>query len=262
MSFYIFLPSNVSPLYFPDNRISSFKVKLPKRFQFLPDEYEVALTELTYNHSMKTFLRDSDRLIRFRTLVSEREIFTGVLEPHWRDTYVLPNLNYSSIVTLCTELNKALQVESGKQITTFNYDSEVNRVSVNAEHSEIQLSSLLSNCLGFPDIIKFTGKNTATNPPDCFGSMYHMFVYCDFVQPQIVGDSLVPLLRIVDITGREGQTVTQTFRPYYLPISKLEFDTIEILLCNEYGEEIHFTKGISVVTVHFRKRSFKHNNGN
>jgi hypothetical protein len=98
------------------------------------------------------------------------------------------------------------------------------------------------------------GLYEAKQPPDMLMGMYHIFIYCDIVEPQVVGDCLAPLLRMVNISGKEGEAVTQTFRPYYLPLSRLEFDTIDILLCNEFGEEIQFDKGQTTLTLHFRKR--------
>jgi len=66
---------------------------------------------------------------------------------------------------------------------------------------------------------------------------------------------LVPLLRIVKFAGEKGQIVSQTFRPYYSPINKLDFDAIEILLCNELGEENQFECGESIVILHFRTKT-------
>jgi hypothetical protein len=83
---------------------------------------------------------------------------------------------------------------------------------------------------------------------------HHVYVYSDIVQPQIVGDSFAPLLRIMNFAGKKDEVVNVTFRPYYKPVAKLDFDTIEILLCNEFGEEIEFVEGDCVVTLHFKRK--------
>ncbi len=249
MSFYLFLPSNVSPRYFPNNRISCFNVKLPKRLKFKPNEYEVALTEITYVHSMKTYFNEDDRVLWFYGMNNVK-----------RNLRILPNQNYSSIETLCTELNLAFTKDDKDTVANVWHSPITNRVTFTIHEGEILLPEKISKNLGFGDETKFFGDQSpyvASMPPDHAAGMYHLFVYCDFVEEQIVGDSLVPLLRIVNITGMEGEVVTQTFRPYYLPVNKLDFDTIEILLCNEFGEEILFDKGSSIVTVHFRKKSTK-----
>jgi len=259
MSFYLFLPSNVCQGYFPQNRISAFQVKLPKRIQFNPNEYEVALTEFTYVHCMKTYIAEIQRCIWYF-----KEAINGISDLQGRN--VLPNINYSNPQTLVAEINKQLKRGFG-DIGDITINSKSNKVQLNVLRGQVNLSNSMGVNLGFADTYmnKVTlhfefkkGTHIADKTPVLHGGMYHIFVYSDIVKSQIVGDSLVPLLRIVNITGVNDEVVTQTFRPYYLPINKLEFDTVEVLLCNEFGEEIHFEKGQSIVTLHFKKI----NNGN
>ena len=48
------------------------------------------------------------------------------------------------------------------------------------------------------------------------------------VEPRVVGDKIVPLLRIVPITGRHGEMVTTRFdHVQYIPVMSREFGTIE-----------------------------------
>jgi hypothetical protein len=245
MSFYLHLPSNVCPNYFPNNRISSYKTKLPQRFKFLPTEYEVALMEFSYVNSLLTFPNKSDRGVHL-LLDLEETTKTGGFK-------YLANQNYSSIVTLINALNDVMKTKNGAY-GMFSFNTLLNRVQFSYKLGALQISNRLSHSLGFHGIQHLDSRTaTARFPPDTSGGMYHIFVYSDIVEPQIVGDTLAPLLRMVNIGGIEGQAVTQTFRPFYVPVSRLEFDTIEILLCNEFGEEIQFEKGQSIVTLHFRK---------
>lgn len=255
MSFYLFLPSNVNPSYFPDNRISSFQVKLPKRLSFEPNKYHVAITELSYVHSMKTFIQEADRyIILHQPDPNEQDKVIG-------QSRYLPNINYSHITTLLLELNNALVGYKGEVIGIFKYDAKTNRVKLSINTGKAILSEKITKSLGFEkENIPYTkqvgfsaGEHQANRAPELSGGIYHIFVYSDIVLPQMVGNSLVPLLRIVSISGEEGKAVTETFRPYYLPISKLEFDTVQIVLCNEFGEEIEFEKGQAIVTLHFKK---------
>lgn len=255
MSFYLFLPSNVAPKYFPENRISAFQVKLPKRIKFNPNEYEVALTEFTYVHSMKTFISKTDRQIEFLDVPTD-----GFSDLTCHD---IPNINYSKPSALTLEINKLLRSAFGEKIGQIKISKKSKKVKFSVKRGKILITKTLGKNLGFSatflhknklNYVFKEGVHTAENNPLTLGGMYHIFVYSDIVQPQIVGDSLVPLLRIVNITGEKGQVITETFRPYYLPINKVEFDTIEVLLCNEFGEEIHFEQGQSIVTLHFRKK--------
>jgi len=66
---------------------------------------------------------------------------------------------------------------------------------------------------------------------------------------------MVPLLRMVNI-GNNGSTVSKQFQnPYYFPLSKSVVDTVGILLCDEYGDNLKLDKGPVTLTLHFRKRS-------
>jgi len=254
MSFYLFLPSNVSPQYFPGNRISAFQVKLPKRISFTPNEYEVALTEFSYLHCMKTYISKNDRSVEY---LEEPRNGISNLRHH-----SLPNINYSNPKVLVQEINTLLCSGFEEPIGQLGISDKTNKVRLRVSKGKVWLTKTIGENLGFSEknlhkdkifFIFNEGSHEAEKEPITLGGMNHIFVYSDIVQRQIVGDALVPLLRIVNITGKTGDVVTQTFRPYYLPINKLEFNTIEVLLCNEFGEEIHFERGQSIVTLHFRK---------
>ena len=58
---------------------------------------------------------------------------------------------------------------------------------------------------------------------------HELFVYCDLIQSQYVGDALVPLLRNVPVEGEVGQRVSKSFvHPQYVPVSRKQFQTIEV----------------------------------
>ena len=96
-----------------------------------------------------------------------------------------------------------------------------------------------------------------TRTTDINGGIRALYIYCDVLENVTVGDTLAPLLRIVDATaGRRGENVHQSFDPpRYMPVRKKRFDTIEMLIKDEYGEDIAFEGGKSVVTLHFRRAS-------
>ena len=242
MSFYVYLPSNNSPDYYPNNRISNYKVKLPQRLKFNPGEYEVGLVEFTYINSIRTFQKSKDRDINILMLSENGNRY-------------LKDLQYKTIDSLLVDLNDLLKNSSNSVYGTFSYNKLKDRVSFEPQSSAVVVSERLSKILGFdPPILSFN-RNVRGNMSPCLDpAMFHIFIYTDIIEHQIVGDSMVPLLRMVNINGEKGTAVTQVFRPYYVPLSRFEFDTIEILLCNEFGEEIIFDKGQSVVTLHFRKK--------
>jgi hypothetical protein len=79
----------------------------------------------------------------------------------------------------------------------------------------------------------------------------HLYVYTNIVRYQVVGNSQLPLLRIVDAKNLEHQS---TFaNPYYLPVSVKELNEIGCFLYNSRGEPIDFNPGGRTVAVlHFR----------
>jgi hypothetical protein len=77
-----------------------------------------------------------------------------------------------------------------------------------------------------------------------------MYVYCDIASFVPVGNTKSPLLRVCNVSGSYGEIVRVTFdRPFYVPVSRREFDTILIDIRNELGQPMPFEFGKSVVTI-------------
>jgi hypothetical protein len=69
-----------------------------------------------------------------------------------------------------------------------------------------------------------------------------------------VGDSQVPLLRIVDASGAPGAVLCKSFDQLrYTPVQQRHFDSITLDIRDAFGEPILFETGTLVVTLHFRK---------
>lgn len=82
-----------------------------------------------------------------------------------------------------------------------------------------------------------------------------MYVYCDIASFVPIGNTKSPLLRVCNVSGSYGEIVRVTFdRPFYVPVSRREFDTILVDIRNELGQPMPFEFGKSVVTLHFRRR--------
>ena len=83
-----------------------------------------------------------------------------------------------------------------------------------------------------------------------------MYVYRDVAAHSIVGDIETPLLRVCNTSGNDGEIVRTIFtHPHFVPVSRTEFQTIEINISDEIGRPIPFTHGQSLVTLHFRQRN-------
>ena len=82
-----------------------------------------------------------------------------------------------------------------------------------------------------------------------------LYVYCDVVEPRVVGDSQVPLLRIVPAEGDHGQLVTRIYENvHYVRLQRKSFQTIEINIRDRTGNIVPFEQGTLNVTLHFRQR--------
>jgi hypothetical protein len=93
-------------------------------------------------------------------------------------------------------------------------------------------------------------------PYELSGGYHSLFVYSDIVSPSFVGDSYTQLLRLVEIPSdyKFGDQVKITYpNTYYIPVLVKEFDTIEIDIKDDTGENIPFEFGRSILTLHFRK---------
>jgi hypothetical protein len=84
---------------------------------------------------------------------------------------------------------------------------------------------------------------------------YSLYVYCDVCEPTVVGEFKVPLLRTVNISGKEGSMIGRLFqRLQYVPVQRKQFDMIEIDLRDDVGKKVAFQRGKVIVTLHFRLR--------
>ncbi len=81
-----------------------------------------------------------------------------------------------------------------------------------------------------------------------------IFVYCNFITPQLVGDSQVRLLRTVPVTGAFSEGIHSTFdRPYYLPVETTTLRVIHFELRNSEGRMLDFQGTRVNCYLHFRK---------
>jgi hypothetical protein len=96
----------------------------------------------------------------------------------------------------------------------------------------------------------------ANNTMDLYESLKSMYVYCDIVDPQIVGSNELKLMRVVPFTS-EGEDKHharwEPIRVEYLKLSKKYFDTIDLHIMFSLGNPKGFLNGQSLVKLHFRK---------
>lgn len=89
---------------------------------------------------------------------------------------------------------------------------------------------------------------------DLKSAVNFIYVYSNVGKEQIVGDVTTPLLRAISIPSSENgnQVCLYYDKPFYIPVSRNHIESIEILMCDENGEQIKFGNGRTQVVLHFR----------
>jgi hypothetical protein len=94
----------------------------------------------------------------------------------------------------------------------------------------------------------------AQNVADISAGITNVYIYCDLVDFVHVGDTLSPLLRIVNASGENGEIVHTIFeQPRYLPVRRKNFDVLDINIRDSFGDIIAFQNGQTTVTLHLRR---------
>ena len=240
-SFYVTLPSNSSAAYYPDNEASSFTTKLAKPLQ-LTGSWVCGLAEIHYPTTWSRFYVKNAWIVS--TTKSDIECPFFVREGFYANGKEL----IESINRLSAKKECSFEISYEERAKKVHF-----RLSSNAK--EVKLSTSLARILGFSNPV-ITRDLTNDSVPTLESNFATIFCYGDHVETSLVGDSLVPLLRAiqVDWTKPYGSTVYVIFNNvYYVPVSKNYIDTIEIGLYTELGKKIPFDFGYSLVKLHIKK---------
>ena len=129
----------------------------------------------------------------------------------------------------------------------------------------------LAKMLGLKSTIIYSPKGDARNPTRnlvvqslaTVGSetpqikaIHALYVHANIVESQRVGDTMIPLVGYVDISGKPGDRISHSCNPpIYLPVVTPYIHTIEVRITDERGENILFPNTENVfMCLHFRKK--------
>ena len=78
------------------------------------------------------------------------------------------------------------------------------------------------------------------------------------MKPNIVGDSMVPILRVINVMSNEiesnGGTIYRDYvDKHFFPIALSTLRDVHIKLCDSEGEPIKFEEGNTLLVLEFRK---------
>ena len=169
----------------PNNTLAQYITNLPRRIS-LHGEWECGLTEIHYPH-------DWYNVRNARMVVAHEESVHNV---YLEDGY------YDSPETLVEAIN--LDTVSRVKIS---HDSVTKKVRAHLKsQTKFRLYGDLSDILGFSNITSDADHSItlpANSVVDLRRGFESLYVYSSMVEPRVVGDKIVPLLRIVPITGQQ-----------------------------------------------------------
>ena len=96
----------------------------------------------------------------------------------------------------------------------------------------------------------------APNTIDLYENLKQMYVYCDVIEPQMVGLNALKLRRVVPVNAShqdQRQAKWEAVRAEYLRLRKKHFDTIEIQIRSPLGTVMPFMSGMNILKLHLKK---------
>lgn len=164
-----------------------------------------------------------------------------------------------SLMKVLNDTNNVIGSAMSKDIQ-FQFDVFTKKASLQIfnERIWIKISDSLQDILNFPNQICASGLHKASSVMN-INKVQSLYIYSDVVEPHIVGDTIVPLMRIVPISGTYGETVVHSFEPvHYYPLQNKSFFTIETDIRDSSGRAIAFEFGKVIAILQFRKKRSPH----
>ena len=280
--FYMTLPSNSSSQFFPNNTMANFKTKLHAPVS-LSGSWECALVDINFPKTWFTINKDSAafKVSCMRCEGSDPEFVETITRPtEYMLQLKIPVGYYDDLEDLVKAINNAIFTAFASPVIMWDKDGmskEVNEpnypkfrynhlnkrtIVTLARNMSVEFNPILLTILGFTleqnPLMNYTNELKlsirSAHVGDITCGIHSIYVYASILEHLIVGDKLVPLLRIVDATGPPGAMLYRSFDHLrYMPIQMKELDALELDIRDVYGEPILFESGTLVLTLHFRK---------
>ena len=283
--FYLTLPSNTEL----GNKTGSFRVRLPEIIK-LKGEWNVALAQIQYPKSWNNITEEQDTRPGFK----KNEVYITIKDGNYSTFKVAVPASYYDTVNdllgalanqtqdrvkelvlnalesaqtkdnetlLKNETEHAEMLKKVPRAIFWDFDPTSKRTMMKFNKdivSTVRLSDHLQYMLGFEERDLYNWnlyKDIAKYPIDIRAGIDALYVYCDLVENQVVGNVREPLLRILPVQGYYGEIVDQDFvARHYIPVLKKEFSTIEISIKSDSDVLIPFAFGKVIVKLHFKER--------
>lgn len=255
--FYITLISSSSNNIYPSNTTSCFNIQLPRDIQ-LSEEAVVGLAEIHFPYN---FFNVTDENNRF-SFIHGDYIFNGNITTGFYKT--VSELISAILKETQDDLGDWLQLESETNRTKVIKTKKIQTAHPKSKDKESRSRGFyfhdrLAIQLGFPpneNVFKFNISPYVGNI--YFGIPNQMLVYCDIIEPQIIGYESSQVLKIINSTESEVKFGTPCYREFhkihYIPVLKNKFDSIEINIRDISGYKFPFRHGVVMVKLHFKDR--------
>ena len=240
--FYITLPSESSGDVFPENNPSEYTVRLPHWIQ-LKGEWEIGLHSISY--TPWNIIQPLDEPISFMN--GGKKGKGGKMRKH-----------YSSVKEYIASIN-----DSQSHIEFF-YESNGKVTAHLSPGYTVRLRREQAIVLGFMTFEDSSETYDIENVEESGqykANLYretNILVYCNIVQPQIVGDRLIPLVAVVPY-----QKTTETYETFYavenihyIPVQTKTFQNIKVHLRSSTEEPIPFEHGRAAITLHLKPLNY------
>jgi hypothetical protein len=113
----------------------------------------------------------------------------------------------------------------------------------------------LNYALGFAEEQDLQNGAVAVHAPDMGGGINHLYVYApNLIENIVVGDETAPLLRVVSITGVQGENREENYNPPMMSrIINTEVNEIDVEIRTGDGRLFPFESGACILTLVFKK---------
>ena len=275
--FYLTLPSNSSMEHYPKNNNVHYFTDLPQTIDLSGRDYEVGLAEIQFPKTY-TNVQDGDLLYarNSRAPATQLHIPGGLYEtPESLISAINTAITFNSlgkedesptnvpeqpVIGRVTKYRRKKHAHmllwKGDNRLEYNPQTKKATLILTKKGSFIRFDSKLSDVLGFTDsVLRGPAIFNGSKPVDIHKNTLALYVYCCLVEHRVCGDYKVPLLRVIPTVNNNQDLVYRVFeKPHYHPISRNQFNTIEILLNTDRGEKFSFGPGSTIVTLHIRPR--------
>ena len=232
--FYLTLPSESSKDLFPENNASEYNVRLPHWID-LKGNWEIGLHSIAYTR--RDIIHHLDGMQKRYSSVGEyvSNINESLKESHVNKSEIEFTINTDGKVTITLRDGYRVRLKREQAIVLgfMNFEDS-------AETYYVQYTK--------------TGSYKANLHRET-----NILVYCNIVQPQIVGDVLLPLVGIVPYQ-KTSESYDETFYAveniYYIPVQTKSFQNVKVHLRSSTEEFIPFEHGRATITLHVKPLNY------